>query len=572
MIRVSPRQSRPLRLITALWIISAMISQPPSILASPPNHCPVNHLCHDQSQPPSIPASPPNHRPVNHLCHDQSQPPSIPASPPNHRPVNHLCHDQSQPPSILASPPNHRPVNHLCHDQSQPPSILASPPNHCPVNHLCHDQSQPPSILASPPNHCPVNHLCHDQSQPPSIPASPPNHCPVNHLCHDQSQPPSIPASPPNHRPVNHLCHDQSQPPSIPAMPLDHHPTNRLCHNQSQPPSIPAMPLDHHPTNRLCHNQSQPPSIPASLLDHRPTNRFCHDQSQPPLIPASPLDHHRTNCLCYDRSQLLSIQPLQLDLSLSSHLQELGIGFHLSGKRSCRGRKRKQHKISVVSGVRAASTTSNDVCRSPGTRSVDSRHLAPVTDVATDVPHRSRTSYSLRGVSFANLIPVTVQASTATSSPPTQSKIMKVLYFKSVLSPESQWQSQNDSRWRHWHSANDRDMVMCTGWRSLYCWNNASRLCAAIIPSNKFEGWRYCLHCSGHFLWEYIFQTPVLSVLRGHRASYLWQELVHIGCVPVQTPSQQEEQTLQSVVSPAVSQVSHTVCRFPQWSSTAWWF
>ena len=116
----------------------------------------------------------------------------------------------------------------------------------------------------------------------------------------------------------------------------------------------------------------------------RPASRFCHDQSQPPSIPASPLDHRPTNRLCYDRSQFLSIQPSQLDLSLSSRLQELGIGFHLSSKRCCRGGKRKQRKISVVSGVRAASTTSTDVRRSPGTssRSVDSRHLAPVTHVA----------------------------------------------------------------------------------------------------------------------------------------------------------------------------------------------
>ena len=150
----------------------------------------------------------------------------------------------------------------------------------------------------------------------------------------------------------------------------------------------------------------------------RPAFHFCHDQSQPPSIPASPFDHVPTNRLCYDRSQFLSIQPSQLDLLLSSRLRELGIGFYLSSKRSCRGGKRKQRKISVVSGVRAASATSNDVRRSPGTRSVDSRHLAPVTDVAADVPPRSRTSYSSRGVSFANLIPVSVQASTTTSSPP----------------------------------------------------------------------------------------------------------------------------------------------------------
>ena len=192
--------------------------------------------------------------------------------------------------------------------------------------------------------------------------------------------------------------------------------------------------------NHLCHDQSQPPSIPALPLDHHPMNRLCHDQSQPPLIRASPLDHpHPTNCLCYDQSQFLSIQPSQLDISLSSRLRELGIGFHLSNKRSCRGGKRKQRKISVVSGVRAASTTSNDVRRSPGTRSVDSRHLAPVTDVAADVTHRSRTSYSSRGASFAgSLIPVSVQALPATSSPPMQSKIIKVLYFKSVPSTESQ--------------------------------------------------------------------------------------------------------------------------------------
>ena len=150
------------------------------------------------------------------------------------------------------------------------------------------------------------------------------------------------------------------------------------------------------------------------------------------FVGVRPLDHRPTNRLCYDRSQLLSIQPSQLDLSLSSCLRELGIGFHLSSKCSCRGGKRKQRKVSVVSGVRAASTTSNDVRRSPGTRSVDSRHLAPVTDVAPDVPPSPRTSYSSRGASFAgSLIPVSVQALPATSSPPMQSKIIKVLYFNS---------------------------------------------------------------------------------------------------------------------------------------------
>ena len=60
---------------------------------------------------------------------------------------------------------------------------------------------------------------------------------------------------------------------------------------------------------------------------------------------------------------------------------------------------------------------------------MDSRHLAPVTDAVADVPLTPRTSCSSRGVIFANLIPVSVQASTATSSPPTQSKIITVLCF-----------------------------------------------------------------------------------------------------------------------------------------------
>ena len=143
--------------------------------------------------------------------------------------------------------------------------------------------------------------------------------------------------------------------------------------------SIPASPLDHRPANHFCHDQSQPPSIPASPLDHRPANRLCHDQSQPPSIPASPLDHCPTNRLCS-----APVDPALATRSLAE-LRELGIGFHLSSKCSCRGGKRKERKIS------AASTTSDDVRRSPGTRSVDSRHLAPVTDVAADVPHRGES-------------------------------------------------------------------------------------------------------------------------------------------------------------------------------------
>ena len=122
-------------------------------------------------------------------------------------------------------------------------------------------------------------------------------------------------------------------------------------------------------------------------------------------------------------------------------------------------------KISVVSGVRAAaSTTSNDVRRLPGMRSVDSRHLAPVTDVAADVPQRSQTSYSSRGVSFASLIPVSVQTSTATLSPPTQSKTIKVLYFNS----QSCRQKASDIHEMILDDGIDILLMTETGRRSLY--------------------------------------------------------------------------------------------------------
>ena len=65
-------------------------------------------------------------------------------------------------------------------------------------------------------------------------------------------------------------------------------------------------------------------------------------------------------------------------------------------------------------------------------RSVDSGHLAPETDVTTDMPPSPWTSYSSKGASFAgSLIPVSVQASAATSSHPMQLKIIEVLYFNS---------------------------------------------------------------------------------------------------------------------------------------------
>ena len=106
--------------------------------------------------------------------------------------------------------------------------------------------------------------------------------------------------------------------------------------------------------------------------------------------------------LCYDRSQLPSIKPSLLHPSLSSRLRELGLGFHLSGKCSWRS-GRKQRKISVVSGVRAISTTSDDVSRSPGTRLVESRHLAPVPDDAADDDTLSSDFPQFQGRQFCRL-------------------------------------------------------------------------------------------------------------------------------------------------------------------------
>jgi len=52
----------------------------------------------------------------------------------------------------------------------------------------------------------------------------------------------------------------------------------------------------------------------------------------------------------YERDQLLSCKPWTglFDPLLISRLQELGIGHHLSLRRSCRGGRRKQRKIRVV--------------------------------------------------------------------------------------------------------------------------------------------------------------------------------------------------------------------------------
>ena len=90
--------------------------------------------------------------------------------------------------------------------------------------------------------------------------------------------------------------------------------------------------------------------------------------------------------LCYAWSQLLLIPAPPLDPSLSSPLRRLGIGFHRSSGRSCRGGKAGgENNASLVLclavGVISAQA-SDDFDRSSETRSVDSRYFAPGTAAA----------------------------------------------------------------------------------------------------------------------------------------------------------------------------------------------
>ena len=65
-----------------------------------------------------------------------------------------------------------------------------------------------------------------------------------------------------------------------------------------------------------------------------------------PGRPCTPGRYPHSKCVRYTRQQLLAVNPAPLDPSLIPHLRELGIGFHLSSRRSCRGGRRKQHSIS----------------------------------------------------------------------------------------------------------------------------------------------------------------------------------------------------------------------------------
>ena len=223
---------------------------------------------------------------------------------------------------------------------------------------------------------------------------------------------------------------------------------------------------------------------------------------------------------------------------------------------------------------KCTSTTSNDVRRSPRTRSVDSRHPAPVSDVAADVPPRSRTSYSSRGVRFANLIPVSVQASTATSSPPTQSKIIKILYFNS----QSCRQKASDIHEMIFDDGIDI-LLMTETW--LYA--QGDEACIAEMtprgymlrsfPRTGSRGGGIASIVRNAFCDSTSFKPLSFQSFEAVELHISDRDLsVSVVCLysapnpppPPPPPPQQEEQTLQSVVSPRVPRVSHTVCRFPQ--------
>ena len=80
-----------------------------------------------------------------------------------------------------------------------------------------------------------------------------------------------------------------------------------------------------------------------------------HRVSQSP--PASLLTRP---CFVYDRTKLLSVKPASLSPSLVPHLRDLGIGYHLSSRRSCRGGRGRQRPIKVVS-------LSSQICLSSNT-------------------------------------------------------------------------------------------------------------------------------------------------------------------------------------------------------------
>ena len=103
--------------------------------------------------------------------------------------------------------------------------------------------------------------------------------------------------------------------------------------------------------------------------------------------------------LCLRRSYtgdfLRSVRPAPIDPSLIPRLRELGIGYHLASRRSCRGGRRKNRRIHVVSSSTLDRTFHHDVFidtepwtadmlfdLQPSRRHVTSRNLTKVTSVS----------------------------------------------------------------------------------------------------------------------------------------------------------------------------------------------
>ena len=103
--------------------------------------------------------------------------------------------------------------------------------------------------------------------------------------------------------------------------------------------------------------------------------------------------------LCLRRSYtgdfLRSVRPAPIDPSLIPRLRELGIGYHLASRRSCRGGRRKNRRIPVISSLPHDGTFHRDVFvdtepwtadmlfdLQPSQRHVTSRNLTRVTSVS----------------------------------------------------------------------------------------------------------------------------------------------------------------------------------------------
>ena len=82
---------------------------------------------------------------------------------------------------------------------------------------------------------------------------------------------------------------------------------------------------------------------------------------------------------CYTGEFLRSVRPTRLDPSLIPHLRQLGIGFHLVSRRSCRGGRRKNRKsISVITSNPRDKSFCQPIDSEPWTADIFFSDLQPV--------------------------------------------------------------------------------------------------------------------------------------------------------------------------------------------------